>query len=277
LYFAYTYGVYFNDWFKGINQSRRSRKLYGGMNNADKIHFVEMQRAKKLCILEYNSFDYPTPDLERYQSKLLLGIENAGWTGKYFASLDTSAKSNAEFPIWMTSMYRKEYHIPWTFTKPGIVLLRDRDIIVLEEGTHLKSALPFITTDSIYRAKYGIKDKVAFQGWFDIIDPLRSKVISNFNIETTSIGDTLLFENFLSKQFPAVITDTINQRTYYFAGDFATNKIIPMWIDRFKGIEKLKGILYTDRQNDARNFFWYYYKPLITGIFGDYYKTLQAK
>jgi hypothetical protein len=176
----------------------------------------------------------------------------------------------------MTALYRKEYHKPWTFTKPGIVLLKDRDIIVLEEGTHLKSALPVITTDSIYRKKYGITDKVAFQGWFDVIDPLKSKVISTFNLETTSFGDTLLFENFLSKQFPAVITDTTNQRTYYFAGDFATNNV-PYWISRFKGIERLKGVLYTDKPDDSRNFFWLYYKPLVNGIFSDYYKAINAK
>lgn len=276
LYYADTYGVYFNDWFKGINQSRRSRKLFGGFNSGDYTYFLEFQRKNKLCILEYNTFDYPTIDIERYRTKLLLGLENAGWTGKYFASLDTTAKSNTEFPIWMTSMYRKEYHKPWTFTKPGVVLLRDRDIIVLEEGVHLKTPLPLITTDSTYRAKYGIKDNVAFQGWFEIIDPLKTKVVSNFNLETTAMGDTLLFENFLSKKFPAVITDTVNQRTYYFAGDFATGKI-PMWTSRFKGIEKLKGILYSNKPDDARNFFWDYYKPLINGIFSDYYKTLQTK
>jgi hypothetical protein len=276
LYFADTYGVYFNDWFKGISTSRWTKKIYGGLNNSDYIHFVEMHKKNKLCILEYNTFDYPTYELDRYKTKKLLGIENAGWTGKYFASLDTMSKENGEFPIWMTSMYRKEYRKPWTFTKPGIVFVKERDIIVLEEGTHLKSALPLITTDSTYRMNYGIKDNVAFQGWFDVIDPLKTKVISNFNLETTALGDTLLYENFLTKQFPAVITDTINQRTYYFAGDFATNNV-HMLTARFKGIEKLKGILYSDKPDDSRNFFWYYYKPLLNGIFGDYYKTLNTK
>jgi hypothetical protein len=276
LYYADTYGVYFNDWYTGINNSRRSRKLYGGLNNTDYLYFVEMQRRNKLCILEYNCFDYPTPDLERYKTKERLGIENAGWTGKYFSSLDTASKLNKNFPVWMTAMYRKEYRKPWKFSKPGIVFIKDKDILVLEEGAQLKSALPFITTDSLNRAKYGIADKVAFQGWFDVIDPLKSKVISKFNLETTPSGDTLLFENFLSKEFPAVITDTLNQRTYYFAGDFATNNI-PYWISRFKGIEKLKGILYKESREDPRRFFWLYYRPLVNGIFRDYYKSLNKK
>jgi hypothetical protein len=276
LYYTDTYGIYMNDWFRSINKSRRTRKLYGGLNNTDYLYFFEMQKRNKLCILEYNSFDYPTADLERYKTKQRLGIEFGGWTGKYFSSLDTTAKSNKDFPIWLTAMYRKEYRRPWAFTKPGVVFITDRDIIVLEEGTHLKSALPLISTDSVYRAMYGISENVGFEGWFDVIDPLKNKVISTFNLETTPAGDTLLNENFLSKQFPAVITDTLNQRTYYFSGDFATNKV-PYWTVRFSGVDKLKGILYSDKPNDGRRFFWLYYKPLINGIFTDYYNSLKAK
>ena len=276
LYYADTYGVFFNDWYKGINKSRRSRKLYGGLNNTDYLYFYEMQKRNKLCILEYNTFDYPTAELERYKTKQRLGIEFGGWNGKYFSSLDTAAKSNKDFPVWMTAMYRKEYRQPWKFTKPGVVFIKDRDIIVLEEGTHLKSALPRISTDSTYRARYGITDNVAYEGWFDVIDPLKSKVISTFNLETTATGDTLLFENFLSKQFPAVITDTLNQRTFYFSGDFATNNV-PYWTARFRGVDKLKGIFYSEKQNDERRFFWLYYRPLILGIFSDYYGSLKAK
>lgn len=276
LYYTDTYGVYQNDWYRGINKSRKSRKLYGGLTNTDWIYYKEMQDSNKLVILEYNTLSYPTTELERYKITGRLGIGYSGWTGKYFSSLDTAAKTNADFPIWMTALYRKANHKPWTFTKPGVVFLNDKNIIVLEEGNQLVSALPLIKTDSVFRAKYKIQDNVGFQGWFDIIDPLKCKVISTFNIETTTVGDTILFQNFLSKQFPAVITDTTNQRSYYFSGDFATNNV-PYWISRFKGIEKLKGLLYTDKPGDSRNFFWLYYKPLITGIFGDYYKTLKKK
>jgi len=235
-----------------------------------------MQRNNKLVILEYNTFDYPTAELERAKIQdSLLRIKCTGWTGKYFSSLDT-AKSDNNLPTWMITMYRKQYKKQWSYTKPGLILLTDKKIIVLEEGIQLKSALPKITTDSLYRAKYGIKNNIAFQGWIDIIDPLKTNVISTYNIETTPAGDSLLFENFLTNKFPAVITDTKNQRTFYFAGDFANNKI-SYRTSRFKGIEKLKGILYTDKPDDPRNFFWCYYKPLLNGIFSDYYKAIIPK
>jgi hypothetical protein len=278
LYIADTYGVYMNDWYKGINKSHKSRKLYGGINAVDFLYIKEFRDSSRLLIMEYNTFDYPTPDLEKYKiTNQILGIKFDGWTGKYFSTLDTAAKGNEDFPVWMTGMYRKEYRKPWTFKKPGIVFLKDNDIIVLEEGAQLKSATPFIVTDSTYTAKYGVANKVAFDGWFDVIDPMANKIISKFKIETTSSGDSLLYENGIVttiglSEFPAVITDSVKHRTYYFSGDFASSKI-PYWMSRFHGIDKLKGILYSDQENDTRRFFWLYYRPLLNGIFTDYYKS----
>ncbi|MFN8210410.1 MAG: hypothetical protein U0T33_05530 [Bacteroidales bacterium] len=275
LYYTDTYGVFFNDWYKGINKSRRSRKLYGGLNNVDFLYLFEMQKRNKLCILEYNTFDYPTPDLERYKTKERLGIEFNGWTGKYFATLDTANTENADFPIWMTAMYRKQYRKPWTFNKPGIVLLKGSEIIVMEEGLQLKSALPVISTDSSYRVKYGVADKIGFGGWFDIIDPKSSTVVSQYSLETTAIGDTILTENQIPKVFPAVITDTLSShRTWYFCGDFAANKV-DFWTARFKGFGGIKGISYSEEVTDLRRFFWLYYRPLINNIFRDYYKEIK--
>ena len=271
VYFTDTYGVFFNDWFRGINKSRKSRKIYGGLNNNDFLLLKEMKDRNKLIIMEYNCFDYPTAQFESVRTQEKLGINFTGWTGKYFSSLDTTVK---DFPVWMTTMYRKEYKKPWTFKKPGIVILKEKDIVVLEEGTHLKNPIPQIITDGEIAQKYGVVQEVAFDQWFDIIDPLENKIISKFKIDTTPLGDTLLVSNALFNEFPAVVQDPVAQRIYYFSGDFA-NYDVPFWISRFKGVEKLKGILYSDKPDDMRRFFWLYYKPLINGIFSDYYTSLN--
>jgi hypothetical protein len=271
IYFTDTYGVFFNDWFRGINKSRKSRKIYGGLNNTDFLLLKEMKDRNKLIIMEYNSFDYPTAEFESFRTQEKLGITFSGWTGKYFSSLDTTIK---DFPIWMTTMYRKEYKKPWKFTKAGIVILKEKDIVVLEEGIHLKNSLPQIITDESSAKKYGVLSKVAFDQWFDIIDPLQNKVISKFKIETTPEGDTLLSSNGLMSEFPAVVQEPVAQRIYYFSGDFATYDI-PFWTARLKGVDKLKGIIYSDKPEDTRRFFWLYYKPLINGIFSDYYASLK--
>jgi hypothetical protein len=273
LYIADTYGVFFNDWYKGINRSRKSRKIYGALNNNDNLLINEMKKRNKLIIMEYNSFDFPTAQFESERAQEKLGITFSGWTGKYFSSLDSTDK---EFPIWMTSMYRKQYKKPWTFTKRGIVLLQEKVIIVLEEGTHLKNALPHILTDSQNSEKYGVPASVAFDKWFDIIDPLANKTISRFKLETTPVGDTLLQENNLLNEFPAVVQDPVTSRIFYFSGDFA-NGNIPFWTSRLKGVSKLKGILYSDKPDDTRRFFWLYYRPLINGILTDYSNSMNSK
>ena len=273
IYFADTYGVFFNDWYAGVNKSRKSRKIYGGLNNTDYLLINEMKNRNKLIILEYNSFDYPTPAFDAYRTQEKLGITFSGWSGKYFAKLDSAQK---DFPIWMTSMYRKEYKRPWTFTKPGVILLSEKSIIVLEEGTHLKSALPYILTDSENSEKYGVPASVAFDKWFDIIDPLQSNVISTFRLETTALGDTLLSNKNLISSFPAVIQEPVNQRIYYFSGDFATNEV-RFCTSMIKGFDKLKLFKYSDKPDDTRRFFWLYYKPLVNKIFTDYYASLGGQ
>jgi hypothetical protein len=273
VYFTDTYGVFFNDWYQGINKSRKSRILYGAFNNNDNLLVKGMKDKNKLVILEYNCLDYPTADFDSYRLQEKLGIKWSGWTGKYFNSLDSTSQ---DFPTWMTAMYQKQYKKPWTFHKPGIVLLTNKSIIVLETGKQLKSALPFIFTDSAYCSKFKLPSSVAFDHWFDIIDPQSNNVISKFKIETTALGDSLLADYGLSNQFPAVVQEPVQKRTYYFSGDFTSTRI-PVWTSRFLGIEKLSGLLYSSKPTDTRRFFWLYYRPLIDGIFRDYYKSMNNK
>jgi hypothetical protein len=79
----------------------------------------------------------------------------------------------------------------------------------------------------------------------------------------------------LDNEFPAVVQDS-TQRIYYFSGDFCYLDI-PSWTSRFKGVDKLHFLLYSKKPDDTRRFFWLYYKPLIEGIFTDYYNSLSAK
>ena len=273
VYFADTYGIFFNTWYRGINKSRRSRKIYGGLNNNDFLLIKEMKDRNKLIIMEYNAFDYPTAQFESVRTQEKLGIVFTGWTGKYFESLDSTTH---DFPVWVTSIYRKEYNQPWTFTKPGIVILNQKNIIVLEEGTHLSNPLPTILTDESNCEKYGVASSVAFNDWFDIIDPLQCNILSTFKLETTNKGDTLLAINGLASQFPAVVQESVTPTVYYFSGNFAYSDK-PFFTARFKGIDRLKGILYSENANDPRRFFWFYYKPLINGIFTNYYSSMNNK
>ncbi len=269
MYYTDTYGVFFNDWYRGIKKTRRSRKLYGGLNNNDYLLMAEMKKRDKLVLLEYNTFDYPTAGLEKFKVEELLGISSKGWMGQYYRTLDTV--SQHKVPAWMPALYRKQYREPWSFTGPGVVLLRENSIIVLEEGEHLTSALPVIRTAGTTAERFELPETVVFTNSFDIIDPGRNNVISEFVLNTTAAGDELLAANDLEAVFPAVTQEPLVQRTYYFSGDFANNEI-PFWTARFRNVENSgKRLLYSENPNDPKRFFWLYYKPLINSIFGKYY------
>jgi len=275
MYYTDTYGVFFNDWYQGIKKTRRSRKLYGGLNNNDYLLMVEMKKRDKLVLLEYNTFDYPTAGLERFKTEELLGIASKGWMGQYYKSLDTVSQHGV--PAWMPAMYRKQYREPWTFTRAGVVLLKENGIIVLEEGKHLATALPVIRTGATEAGRFGLAENVTFTNSFDIIDPGQNNVISEFVLNTTAAGDTLLAANDLQAVFPAVTQEPLAQRTYYFSGDFANNNI-PFWTARIKNIQKsARALLYSDNQDDPRRFFWLYYKPLITSIISEYQEGGSGK
>ena len=177
----------------------------------------------------------------------------------------------------MPALYRKQYREPWSFTKPGVVLLKENGIIVLEEGKHLASALPVIRTSSESAGRFGLPESVTFTNSFDIIDPGRNNVVSEFVLNTTPAGDTLLAVNDLQAVFPAVTQEPLAQKTYYFSGDFANNDI-PFWTARIKNIQKgAKTLLYSDKPEDPRRFFWLYYKPLLKTIFNDYYSSIAGR
>ena len=271
LYYTDTYGVYFNDWYPGIKKTRRSRKLYGGLNNSDYLLFSEMKKRDKLVILEYNTFDFPTAGLEHFKTEGLLGITTTGWTGRYFSSLDTLSK---DFPAWIAPMYRDQYLKPWTFSKAGIVFLKENNLVVLEEGTDVKNAMPVISTAESEASKYNLATKVTFDRDFEIIDAGSNNVISTFVLNTLPAGETILAANGIPSSFPAVIQEPHTKHTYYFAGDFAANKI-PYRTSRMNNIEKNKVFLYSDDPSDNRRFFWLYYKPLVKGILKDYHNEVH--
>jgi len=275
LYYADTYGVFFNDWYPGINRSRHSRKLYGGLNNNDYFLLSEVKRRNKLTILEYNSFDYPTDAYERYRVEELLGFKSTGWSGQYYSSLDSTS---ADLPPWIVELYRKETRGPWPFKNAGIVLLKgENEIIVLEEGTHLENALPFIMTDGQVAVDYNLAAQVAYDRTFDIIDPLENRVLSTYRLMTTDQGDMLLDKHFLSAEFPAVIVNQGDIESVYFCGDFATSEL-PPWTACLGSLNIVNGLLYKSGDvDDTRRFFWKYYRPLMAGMLNDYYIRIELE
>ncbi|MCD6566977.1 MAG: hypothetical protein J7K53_13650 [Bacteroidales bacterium] len=275
LYYADTYGVYFNDWYHGINRSNRSRLIYGGLNNSDYSLLKEMKDRDKLVIAEYNILAYPTAPLERNKTENIFDIHWTGWAGKYYKDLNPA--TNPEIPKWIIKLYEKDNLETWPFINSGIILVKnDNKVIVLENETHLDFDVPFIYSSKEAQEAYDLPYKVNYPHWFNIIESGENIVLSEFKIHANYVGDSLLEANLIPEVFPAVIMQPEKKHYFYFAGDFANN-VVNYSTTYFKDIEKVDKYLYNNDLSDKRKFYWKYYKPLVTNILNDYYLELKEK
>jgi hypothetical protein len=105
-----------------------------------------------------------------------------------------------------------------------------------------------------------------------------NKVISTYTLKTNAQGDSILNRYNILKTFPAVIEhNAADYKFYYFAGDFADNKVNPL-AARFKGAGHLGSLLsFSNNSDDSSNFFWDFYSPLITTILNNHQATLPRK
>ncbi len=275
-YFTDTYGVYFNDWYQGINKNRRSRKIYGGLLNNDYLLLKEMKDRDKLIIAESNVLAFPTPDLERSKLEDLLDVHWTGWLGRYYESLDTIV--NPDFPEWILRLYNKQYGKAWEFTKSGIVLVQYNDrVVVLENQEHLDMEVPYIYSSKAAMEKYNVPYKINYPYWFEIVEPGNNIELASFKIHTNSVGDSILLNNFIPDEFPAIIGSSGSAPYFYFAGDFADNQVKPI-LAYFDGIEKIAPYLfYSERPSDRRKFFWEYYRPLMSSILEQHIHNTEAE
>ncbi|NOY36096.1 MAG: hypothetical protein GXO83_00805 [Chlorobi bacterium] len=274
-YYTDTYGVYFNDWYKGISKARRSRMIYGGLNNNDRLLLKEMKDRKKLIIGEYNILAYPTAPLDRANTEEIFNIKWTEWLGAYFSTLDTI--QDTQFPKWILQNYRDQYHKSWDFKNAGVVFVNyNSRVVVLESGTHLDFDMPYIYTSKYGREKYGLPHRIAFPYWFEVLEPGNNRVVSTFKIHTNTVGDSVLDAHFLPNEFPAVIESTGDAPYYYFAGDFANNPE-HMRTSYFYHVEKLNNMIKPPFLSKRRHFFWHFYYPLMTNILDQYYYDTMEK
>jgi hypothetical protein len=266
-YFTDTYGIYQNEWYNQTENLERSEILYGGLSTQDLQYLRALKKRHKLILTEFNDLASPTSSANRRQFEELFGLRWTGWVGRYYNILDTL--QNQELPSWLTQNYRRQHGGKWPFTKSGIVFVREDDHIeILENETHLKDEVPVIKSFPEFREKYTLPERVDYPFWFDIMKTKRSnQVLATYSIKTNTKGDSILNRFNILKTFPAVIAhDAPDYRFYYFAGDFADNRVNSI-LPYFKGIEYLGSLFYNPRYRENRStFFWKFYTPLVSSI-----------
>ncbi len=265
VYLADAYGVYSHDYGGDLNQ--RNRLLYGGLNKSDVAFVQEMRNQNKLVIGEFALFGPPTPHAIRDSMESIFGVGWSGWIGRYFISLDSTA--NDALPSWVINLYQDKHGPSWPYHDSGVVLVRGSEILILEYGKELNLETPFIETPPVHCEGFGLPEIVNYPFWFDIVSsPHReNQVISIFHLPVNDRGDSLLTAHGIPKLFPAVLREISGEHPfYYFSGDFSDNPV-PQNTAYFKGIAWLQSFFYNSNQaDDRREFFWRYYRPLLTSI-----------
>lgn len=274
-YFSDTYGVFSNEWYSQKNVTERSGIVYGGMSKEDIGLLQRMKDKHKLIITEFNTIGSPTAPEIRQQFEQLFAMRWTGWIGRYFENLDTAV--NKELPHWLIKNYLNQHGNHWSFKKSGVAFVSTQDeVVILEAETHLKEAVPHIITGNKGQSVYGLPASMKYSFWFDVIAPDSNvnEVIANFTIDANEAGMKLLKEKNLPAKFPAV-TQHLGKdyKFYYFSADFCDNPV-SMSSSYFKGISFFKWMFYDDSDPmERKSFFWNYYRPLMTTIMEDLYKS----
>lgn len=273
-YFADTYGVFFNEWYRGRNIKDKGTLIEGGLNNNDYLFLKKMSDLKKLIIGEYNFFVPPTDDLVRRRSEDLLRIQWSGWIGAYIN--DLSKEKSKTLPLWIVDLYKSKNQTDWEFNGEGIVLVnqRTRDVLVLEPGKHLEITEPEIQTTEYGKSKFKIPDNVNFCQWFEITYTEENNVVAEFKIHINMEGKPVLDQYNLPSRFPAVIESSAGFPFYYFTGDF-TGYPVNMCTAKLKGVDIFKGLFYDDKPNNPSKFYWTYYQPLLEQILENYRTSMK--
>lgn len=265
LYYTDAYGIYENEW-KGASVDRFSKNIYGGIAKEEIVLMRLMKEKKKLLIGEFNILASPTKNRYRKDAEAILGVKWTGWTARYFPELDTSKIT--DLPYWVPELYKRGSNKSWDYKGKGMLFVNEGgQLFVLQDSIDLNYKMPKIRTENFVRNKYGILEDVEYPFWFDIVQPVfGNETICSYHLNTTPSGIEILDSFGLSNQYPAIIHSE-DELIYYFAGDFADNKIASR-LSFFEGVTYLDRMIYSyeGEENYRSKFFWAFYRPMVTTI-----------
>ena len=274
VYYVDTYGVFFNEWYRGRDTKDKGTLIEGGLNNNDYLFLKQLHDEGKLIIAEYNFFAPPTDDLVRVRTEDLLGLHWSGWVGKFISNLNP--KRSKDLPDWVVDMYKSKTNNDWTFTGQGIILVNQttRDVVVLEAESHLEIGVPEIQTTEYGINTYNLPENVYYQNWFDITYSDENEIVAEYKIHINIEGKSVLDQFNLPSRFPAIIESSRGTSFYYFCGDFVEYPV-RMFTAKLKGVNIFEGLFYNNKPTSLSKFYWTYYQPLMIQILENYKATVS--
>jgi len=254
------YGVYYSDWY-GIAPGERedvSPMLYGGISKNDILFLQAMVKRNKPVLAEFTFPGPPTAYRTRFMIDTTFHVKSTGWSGRYFDDLDLL---NTDIPRWIFHVYQEQYDVIWDLQGPGTVLIHENGrIVILQADKHLRTYWPVISTKEKWQKKLRVDPEIRYPFWFEIIS-YRSgyEMISEYYLDVTEAGDSLLSLFGIPNAFPATIIRYEPSPFLYYSGDFSDSKA-SMITSHFLGIQYFRSLFFKESEPlDRDKFFWEYY------------------
>lgn len=265
IYVADAYGVYESDFKDGNPSGDRSPLVYGGLTTEETgiIRSALVERGGTL-IAEFNVLSGPTSSDASQDMQSMLGLTQTGWTGRYFNDL-----GGGEVPAWVRDGYEKQTGKSWAFAGKGLLLLSDRDKIVVLDNNELPKGVDFVWSEDGKRT-FGLSGGTKYGYWFDVVTPNEgTNSLAFYELNASEAGRKQLEANGIPLKFPAVLQNRTTVMTaYYFAGDYADFAESPS-LYQAAGFPLLKSWLARLRPNDPASFHWKVYVPMVNRILAD--------
>ncbi|SDE10405.1 hypothetical protein SAMN04488126_103213 [Bhargavaea beijingensis] len=261
LYIADTYGVYEEDlpWAESERKGGRSEKVHGGLSGEewDAVEQRMQSGDPLLLISEYNTFASPTGEKVRNRVMSRLGVDWAGWTGRYFEELDF--RKSEEIPSWLAEQYGEK----WTYEGPGFLLVNDLtgEVVALERDRHLTGEGIRLSFTKEGKERFGMDSSPRYDYWFDIVTPADGgRALAEYDWGLTEEGRRLLGESGIPAEFAAVVSKKSGaSESIYFAGDYNDVPSVPR-IYQMQGLPQVYRVL---NAFSDQSFYWSAYVPMI--------------
>ncbi len=258
IYVTDTYGVYTADLEENLS-GNRSTLIYGGMTIYEWNRIMASKTKMTTLIVEFNSLATPTSSYVREIMENNLSIDWTGWYGRYFPDLE-----DREVPEWLVDNYELYTGKTWDFVGEGIAFVNFDDYVVILDSEDFVEKVRFSLTEE-GKSRYSLAENSYYNYWFNIVVPYKDvSMEAEFILNLNDSGKEKLNVENIPLQFPAIVHNE-NNKTYYFAGDFAdvnsnywAKWVLPITMKNAVGYFK-----------NREEFFMKSYDPIITQILKD--------
>ena len=246
-------------------------KYTRGITREDMNMIAVAQASGAVIIGEQDILHNGTDEEVSEELQSLFGAHQTGWVGRYIYDL----QDFTDVPYWAPPMYEEKYGQKWLFTGPGILLVGNGDIIVLEEKECFNSKnLLKISVNDEYKKEFGNRS-LNYYNWFEIIQPdYGTESIATYTLDLNAVGMEKFSKISNVNTFTAM-TRKITQLgniSYYFAGDF-NDYVSEMQLSNFCFADTFYRLISFDRDGDVKNFYWNFYEPVMKKILADVKKN----